>query len=445
MGNSHEEEQSQGFDLTALTPEAWAAIRESAEFREAVEQSAAERLLELQRREAHYRRIIDSFQDLVAQLSLEGVFQYASPSYKPVTGHDPEALVGQSGLQFVHPDDLPGVVAALQEKIASGNAVHLQFRYRCADGSYLWFDAIGNPLYDSAGQVSGLIVNSRNITDRKLAEDRLQESVGQFRALLEQSPVPTQIYDLDGFMIAANDAWVRMWNADREVAIGHFNVLTDPQTIASGIVPAVKQAYAGIPMQLPEIEFDPAASGQTGRKRWMAGNVYPLKDRDGKVTMIVLTNEDITARKESEAERERLQQEVIAAQQRALKELSTPIIPIMDQILVMPLVGSVDSLRARDITRTLLQGINQYRAKVVILDITGVPIVDSGVVLYLNKTILAAKLKGTAAIVTGISDAVAEAIVDLGIDWSSVETLRDLQSGLILALERVGITLSRQK
>jgi sigma-B regulation protein RsbU (phosphoserine phosphatase) len=149
--------------------------------------------------------------------------------------------------------------------------------------------------------------------------------------------------------------------------------------------------------------------------------------------------EERTAELEREtAERERLQQEVIETQKRALQELSAPIIPVMEGIIVMPLIGSIDTMRARDITRGLLAGIRQHRAKVAILDITGVPIVDSGVANHLNKTIQAARLKGTHTIVTGISDAVAETIVDLGIDWSDIETLSDLQTGLRAALAETG-------
>ncbi len=138
--------------------------------------------------------------------------------------------------------------------------------------------------------------------------------------------------------------------------------------------------------------------------------------------------------KREQEESVRLQQEVIEAQRRAIEELSTPIIPVLEGVIVMPLIGSIDTLRARDVTRSLLSGIREHRAKVVILDITGVPVVDSGVAAYLNKTIQAARLKGARAIVTGVSDAVAETIVDLGIDWSGIETLADLQTGLRAAL-----------
>jgi DNA-binding LacI/PurR family transcriptional regulator/anti-anti-sigma regulatory factor len=144
-----------------------------------------------------------------------------------------------------------------------------------------------------------------------------------------------------------------------------------------------------------------------------------------------------TAELEREQEESaRLQQEVIEAQQRAIQELSTPIIPVLEGVIVMPLIGSIDTTRARDVTRSLLAGIREHAAKVVILDITGVPIVDSGVAAYLNKTVQAARLKGARTIVTGISEAVAETIVDLGIDWSGIETLRDLRTGLQTVLSK---------
>jgi len=146
---------------------------------------------------------------------------------------------------------------------------------------------------------------------------------------------------------------------------------------------------------------------------------------------------EMEERERAQEENMRLQQEVIEAQQRSIQELSTPIIPVFEGIIVMPLIGSIDTMRARDVTRSLLAGIRENQAEVVILDITGVPVVDSGVAAYLNRTIQAARLKGARAIITGVSEAVAETIVDLGIDWSGIETLKDLQTGLRAALHEI--------
>jgi len=155
---------------------------------------------------------------------------------------------------------------------------------------------------------------------------------------------------------------------------------------------------------------------------------------------------EIVERERMEAEHTRLQQEIIEGQQHVIQQLSTPVIPVMStpqgSILVIPLIGSIDDIRARDITRALLAGIREHRAKVVILDITGVDLVDSNVAVYLTRAIQAARLKGANTIITGISDAVAETIVDLGIDWNTITTLRDLQTGLLVALDSLEIKLT---
>jgi rsbT co-antagonist protein RsbR len=93
----------------------------------------------------------------------------------------------------------------------------------------------------------------------------------------------------------------------------------------------------------------------------------------------------------------------------------------------------------------MLIGLSKNCARIVILDIMGVSVVDSGVANHLNKAIQAAKLKGTHTIVTGISEAIAETIVDLGIDWSGFQTLRDLESGLLVAFAMLGLTLTPEK
>ncbi len=190
--------------------------------------------------------------------------------------------------------------------------------------------------------------------------------------------------------------------------------------------------------------YQPEIRLKTKQGDWMwilaRGDVVTRTD-EGAPLLFMGTHTDIDARVRAEAERKSAQDQFIQTQQRAIQELSTPVIPIMDRILVMPLVGSIDSMRARHIMRTLLEGIRVHRANVIILDITGVPIVDSGVANHLNKTIQAARLKGARTIITGVSDAVAEAIVDLGIDWSQLDTLSNLQTGLVVALDSLGIKL----
>jgi rsbT co-antagonist protein RsbR len=148
--------------------------------------------------------------------------------------------------------------------------------------------------------------------------------------------------------------------------------------------------------------------------------------------------EDISESKlaEEALRRSLVQDEIIRAQEAALAELSTPLIPFSDRVVVMPLVGAVDSRRAQQVIDTLLSGIANTRAQVVILDITGVAMVDTQVANGLLRAAQAVKLLGAQAVLTGIRPEVAQALVGLGVDLSGIVTRGTLQSGIAFAIGR---------
>jgi len=138
-----------------------------------------------------------------------------------------------------------------------------------------------------------------------------------------------------------------------------------------------------------------------------------------------------------EQERVELQQQVIAAQQAALRELSTPIIPIGEGVVAMPLIGNIDSARAQQVIETLLEGVGESRARTAILDITGVQVVDSQVADALLRAAQAVRLLGAEVIITGIRPEVAQTLVGLGLDLSGIKTLSTLQAGIAYALNSI--------
>lgn len=125
-------------------------------------------------------------------------------------------------------------------------------------------------------------------------------------------------------------------------------------------------------------------------------------------------------------------------QQASIRELSTPVIRVHDRVLLMPIVGTVDSLRAQQIMQTVLDGIAVEKARVLILDIAGVPVVDTQVADYLLKTTAAVRLLGADTILTGISPQVARTVVELGVDISAMYTRNRLSDGVDLALAITG-------
>jgi rsbT co-antagonist protein RsbR len=130
-------------------------------------------------------------------------------------------------------------------------------------------------------------------------------------------------------------------------------------------------------------------------------------------------------------------------QQEAIQELSTPVLQIRERLLLLPIIGIIDSQRARLITESLLQAIRANRAKVVVMDITGVGTIDSKVANHLIQTVSAAKLMGASVIVTGLSAEVAQALVSLGIALEKLNTVGDLQGGIEEAERLLGYRVSR--
>lgn len=132
------------------------------------------------------------------------------------------------------------------------------------------------------------------------------------------------------------------------------------------------------------------------------------------------------------------QMDALVRHQHAIRELSTPVIRVFSGVLLLPLVGTIDSLRAQQIMQTVLSRVADERARVLILDIAGVPVVDTQVADYLLKATAAVRLLGGHVVLTGISPQVARTIVELGVDISAMETRNTLSSGIELALDLVG-------
>jgi rsbT co-antagonist protein RsbR len=125
-------------------------------------------------------------------------------------------------------------------------------------------------------------------------------------------------------------------------------------------------------------------------------------------------------------ERER----VIHEQQEAMRELSTPVLQLRDRLLILPIIGVLDSARARQLTEQLLAAIRDNRATVVVIDITGVATIDRTVANHLVQTVEASRLMGARTILTGLSSEIAQTLVDLGVDLGMMKTVGDLQGGI---------------
>jgi rsbT co-antagonist protein RsbR len=136
-------------------------------------------------------------------------------------------------------------------------------------------------------------------------------------------------------------------------------------------------------------------------------------------------------------------EDVIARQHEEMLELSTPVVQLWDSILGLPLIGTLNSARTQVVMESLLQRIVDTGARIAIIDITGVPTVDTLVAQHLLKTVAAARLMGADCIISGIRPQIAQTVVHLGLDLSTVVTKATLADAFAVALQRVGLSVVR--
>jgi rsbT co-antagonist protein RsbR len=264
--------------------------------------------------------------------------------------------------------------------------------------------------------------------EQSLSEAQQQAAAAQTSAerfyLLCQASMEGIVIQDRGRITDANQMMATMFGYDHTEIIGRevLSLLTpESQTIAATYL----RSHADAPFEIVGLRKD--------------GSTFPIEVavqtiHGHETTQRVAVIRDISERKRAEAERIQLQEAIIQAQAVALAELSTPLIPITDQVMVMPLIGTLDSRRMQQVFDTLLQGMASSQAQVAILDITGVSVVDTQVANVLVRVAQAVQLLGAQVVLTGIRPEVAQTLVGLGIDLGSMVTRSSLQSGITYAI-----------
>lgn len=311
----------------------------------------------------------------------------------------------------------------MENNTAEYNIVQPQHR---ADGSLTWVSVSKIPLHDSTGEVIGVLCTYEDITERKYAEEALFKSEARNRALLNAIP------DL-------------MFRISKEGVFLDYKAEKDSELMIPPSAFLDKKVHEVLPPEMADMtmhyldqalhtgttqtyEYAVPMSGEEEMRHYEA-RCTPCGDDE--VLSII---RDITERKRAEEEHAQLQEDVIHAQREALRELATPLIPISERVVVMPLIGTMDTWRVQQVMQTLLHGIEQRPTRLAILDVTGVSMVDTRVADGLLRIAHAAQLLGAAVMLTGIRPDVAETIVGLGADLSGILTRGTLQEGIAYAM-----------
>lgn len=304
---------------------------------------------------------------------------------------------------------------------------HYEEPIRKADGTEGWLQTSKIPLRDASDQIIGVLGMYEDITQRKQTEQDLLV----FKALANNAPDAIGIADTNGVITYANPAFRDMFGYGDET-IGFINVKLFTEEDQRERIPALLQ----------QVVTKGSWTGfLTGQRK--DGSTFPallspfaIFDAAGNPRAIPAIVRDMTEHHEQEKERSYLQQQVIEAQRDALRELSAPLLPISDHTVIMPLIGSIDTQRAQQIMETLLDGVARHQADIAIIDITGVSVVDTQVANALIQTAQAVQLLGSQVMLTGIGPVMAQTLVHLGADLSTIITRNTLQSGIAYTREQ---------
>lgn len=268
----------------------------------------------------------------------------------------------------------------------------------------------------------------QRVAELELAERAWRERELFHRSLLDLIPQSIFRSDLDGRCVFANSALLASVGMSLEQLLGKTPFDLYPRELA--------EKYRQDDAQLLKTgeAFETIEEHRvltTGETIYVKVIKAPVRDLRGEIVGIQGIFWDVT----SENMARRLSEER-KAHEAAVRELSTPLIPIADKVVVMPLIGTIDSNRANQVVETLLEGVVARQASVAILDITGVRDVDSGVADSLVRAARAVGLVGAQVVLTGIKPSVAQTLVDLGVDLGSIVTSGTLQSGIRYALQQ---------
>ncbi|MGQ9892870.1 MAG: PAS domain S-box protein [Roseiflexus sp.] len=372
-----------------------------------------------------FRTLIDLMPHGVVITHLEGVIVYANSAFCGLTRYDTLAGRHVSMLSFEY--DLPLLDGGLQ-KVRCDGVWQDRITLRRNDGTALPVHIDAFLIRDDTGQPVAIAAIVEDLTE----ELRRRERLRLFEALVENAPDAIGVADVRGNIIYANAAYQALTGyGDQLIGMNVFDHIVEHDRHA------VHEA-------LERLDYNKAIVLEVRIRRIndstvpMAATIYAQPTPGGEMRIIGFLR-DISDQKRAEEERFALQQQVIEAQRAAIRELSTPLIPISDTAVIMPLVGAIDSARAQQIIDTLLEGVAAYRAETAIVDITGVQVVDTQVANALVRAAQAARLLGAQVILTGIKPQVAQTLVQLGVSLDGLRTTGSLQTGVRLVLDRDAI------
>jgi rsbT co-antagonist protein RsbR len=273
-------------------------------------------------------------------------------------------------------------------------------------------DKFAEVLSKRNGEIMASWLELQAESGRRLSAAERQETTRQSREFMAALTAAAKKGSDDG---TASPEWSRLKEILSSISASRAKGGHTPSETAAFVFSLKKPLFSAV---LDELGTDPAALGET---LWQ---VTELLDSLGLHTTEAF---------------QRTRENIIARQQQELLELSTPVVRLWENVLALPLIGTLDSARTQVVMQNLLDAIVETRSDFAIIDITGVPVVDTLVAQHLLKTVAAARLMGADCLISGIRPQIAQTIIHLGVDLANVTTKATLADAFSVALRRSGL------
>ncbi len=387
------------------------------------------------------RTIIENTPDAIATADISGRAVYMNQAARRLLGIPGDAPLDEAHIPQFHP-------AWAADRVINEALPHAA-REGFWSGETAVFDGQGNEIpiaqvivahKNAAGEVTHFSTVMHDISASKQIEATLRESEQRLLRFLDALPVGVFVVEPDGRSFYANRSATELLGkgivqdpaGQNLIEIYRAFVVGTDQSYPTERAPLLR-ALRGEASSVSDMEIE-----RPDGRILLEVHGAPIYDAEGRLVYGIASFIDITLRQRAEeALREHeLQQQVIEAQQAALRELSTPLMPIAEGVVVMPIVGAIDTRRAQQIMETLLEGIATYSADIAILDITGVRVVDTQVAGALIRAAQAARMLGARVVLSGISAEIAQTLVHIGAEMREMVALRSLQQAVAYALEQ---------
>jgi len=362
----------------------------------------------------------------IIEFNLDGSVIFANQIFLDIIGYTLDEIQGQHHRMFCEDSySASDNYKQFWEKLNQGEFDAGEYKRIAKDGTDVYIQASYNPVFDLNNKPFKIIKLATNVTTRKVKnaefESKLQ-AIDKSQSTIE--------FNMDGTIVNANDKFLKIVGYTLDEIVGkHHQIFCEDQFAKS-------YQYSEFWESINRGEFQSGeykCIGKNGREAYIQATYNPIFNLNNQPIKVLNIASDVTEKKRRENEN--------AKQAALIMDMSTPVMRLWDNVLLLPIIGLVDSKRVQTIMEAALQNILDHQAKFLILDIQGVPAIDSAVANYLIKVTQATKLMGCRCIVTGISPQISQALVNLGIDLGDILTQSTLKDGVSMSLKKMGLKL----